>query len=58
MNHNCNEICDILGIYKIKTQEIPRIFFAKLQFNQPCSPPPSKQKKQKQWNYNIIFYEG
>ena len=36
MNRNCNEICDILGIYKIKTQE---------QFNQPGSPPPSKQKK-------------
>ena len=30
MNRNCNEICDILGIYKIRTQEIPSVFFCKI----------------------------
>ena len=54
MNRNCNEICDILGIYKIKTQEIPRFFFAKLQFNQTCSPPPSKQQKKTMELYNFL----
>ena len=26
INHNYNKICDILGFFKIKTQEIPRSF--------------------------------
>ena len=27
INHNYNKICDILGFFKVKTQEILRVFF-------------------------------
>ena len=26
INHNYNKICDVLAFFKIKTQEIPRVF--------------------------------
>ena len=26
LNHNYNKMCDILGFFKIKTQELPRVF--------------------------------
>lgn len=57
MNRNCNEICDILGIYKIKTQEIPRVFFLQnYNLTRPAPFPPPNNKK-KLLNY-IIFNEG
>ena len=28
INHNYDKICDILGFFKLKTPEIPRVFFA------------------------------
>ena len=58
MNRNCNEICDILGIYNIRTQEIPRVFFLQNYNLTSPAPRPPPNKKKKQWNYNIIFYEG
>ena len=33
INHNYDKICDILGFFKLKTPEIPRVFFASSEKN-------------------------
>ena len=57
MNRNCNEICDILGIYKIKTQEIPRVLFLQNYNLTRPAPHPLQTTTKKQLNY-LIFNEG
>ena len=60
MNRNCNEICDILGIDKIRTQEIPKVFFCKITIIYLTSPaprpPPNKNKKK--WTFYPRFSDS
>ena len=55
INHTYNKICDILGFFKIKTQEILRVFSQQLKKGPPKKPLSAGERWRVLSHYTVLL---